>query len=130
MRVQSIDGWHMPKDFPRSLRVGEQIRRELTILIREAVKDPRVADFSISEVIVSQDLSNAKIFYSPYSDHPDIEGLQAGLQSSAAFMRKELGKILRMRSIPQLAFYYDDTEERSARLEKLLEQQHSSDSKD
>lgn len=120
----------MPKDFPRSLRVGEQIRRELTVLIRAAVKDPRVTDFSISEVVVTKDLSSAKIYYSPYADHPDKEGLQAGLQSSAAFMRKELGKILRMRSIPQLTFYYDDTEERSARLDQLLAQQHSSDNKD
>ena len=120
----------MPKDFPRSLRVGEQIRRELTVLIRETVKDPRVTDFSISEVIVSKDLSSAKIFYSPYSNHSDLEGLQAGLQSSAAFMRKELGKILRMRSIPQLSFHYDDTEERSARLDELLAQQSPSDNKD
>lgn len=120
----------MPKDFPRSLRIAEQIRRELATLIREEVKDPRVIDFSITEVIVSNDLSSAKIFYSPYAGHPDLKGLQAGLQSSAAYMRKELGKGLRMRSIPQLSFYYDDTEERSARLEALLTRKPSSDQKD
>lgn len=117
----------MPKDYPRSLRIAEQIRRELSILVREQVKDPRVTDFSITEVIVSKDLSNAKIYYSPFSGHPDVDGLQAGLQSSAAFMRKALGKHLHMRSIPQLSFVYDDTEERSARMEALLAGNHSSD---
>ena len=117
----------MPKDFPRSLRVAEQIRRELSVLVREQVKDPRVTDFSITVVIVSKDLSNATIYYSPFSDHPNVDGLQAGLQSSAAFMRKALGKRLHMRSVPQLVFVYDDTEERSARMEALLADNSSSD---
>ena len=120
----------MPKDFPRSLRVGEQIRRELTTLIRNSVKDPRVIDLIISEVLVSNDLSNAKVFYSPYSNHPDIEGLQAGLQSSAPFLRKELGKLLHIRAIPRLTFCYDDSQEKSARLDQLFAQQHLSNDKD
>ena len=117
----------MPKDFPRSLRIAEQIRRELSMLIREQVKDPRVTDFSITEVVVSKDLSSAKIFYSPFSDHANVKDLQAGLQSSAAFMRKALGRQLHMRAIPQLIFVYDDTEERSARMEALLARNLSSD---
>ncbi len=117
----------MPKDFPRSLRVGEQIRRELTMLLRNTVKDPRVKDFSISDVIVSSDLSSAKVFYLPYFGHPNIEELQEGLQSSAAFLRKELGRLLHIRIIPRLSFHYDDTAERSARLEQLLSQEQLSD---
>lgn len=120
----------MPKDYPRSLRVGEQIRRELTVLIRNSLKDPRVTDLTISEVLVSKDLSSAKVFYLPFSNHPDLEGLQAGLQSSAPYLRKELGKLLHIRAIPRLTFCYDDSEERSARLDQLLAQQHSSDNKD
>ncbi len=117
----------MPKDYPRSLRIAEQIRRELSLLVREQVKDPRVSDFSITEVVVSKDLSNAKVYYSPFSTHPDVKGLHAGLQSSAAFMRKALGRQLHMRAIPQLFFIYDDTEERSARMEALLADNPSSD---
>ena len=116
----------MPKDFPRALRVGEQIRRELAVLIRDTIKDPRVKNISVSEVIVSADLSSAKVFYQPFSDHSDIDTLQAGLQSSAPFLRKELGKLLHIRAIPQLKFFYDDSEERSARLEQLLAQQSQS----
>ena len=113
----------MPKDFPRALRVGEQIRRELAVLIRDTIKDPRVKNISISEVIVSADLSSAKVFYLPFSEHSDMDKLRAGLQSSAPFLRKELGKLLHIRAIPQLNFIYDDSEERSARLEWLLAQQ-------
>ena len=110
----------MPKDFPRALRVGEQIRRELVSLIRDTVKDPRVKDFAISEVVVSRDLSSAKVYYVPYSGHAETEGLQTGLQSAASFLRKELGKILHVRSVPRLLFVYDDSQERGQRLDKLL----------
>ncbi|MEM8844645.1 MAG: 30S ribosome-binding factor RbfA [Pseudomonadota bacterium] len=110
----------MPKDFPRSLRVAEQIHREVTMLLRDQVNDPRVKGFSISEVIVNKDLSTAKIYYSPYSDSFNNEELQDGLNSCSAFLRKELGRLLHMRVIPKLSFHFDDIPERSARLEELL----------
>ena len=110
----------MPKDFPRALRVAEQIRRELVVLIRDSVNDPRVKDFSISEVIVTKDLSAAKVYFSPYTQNTDIEELQIGLNSCTAYLRKELGKEMRLRVIPTLSFHYDDTLERSARLNDIL----------
>lgn len=110
----------MPKDFPRSLRIGEQIRRELSELLRDQIKDPRVTGFSISEVIVSKDLSTAKVFYSPQLNHPDPEDLQKGLDSTAPFLRKQLGKILRTRIIPVLSFHYDDSMDRYSRIESLI----------
>ena len=113
----------MPKEYPRCLRVGEQIRRELTVIIREEIKDPRVKDFSISEVVVSDDLANAKIFYMPFADNSDLADLQKGLQSAATYLRKELGKTLHIRSVPRLTFHYDDSLERSERLEKILAQE-------
>ncbi len=110
----------MPKDFPRALRVAEQIRRELVVLIRDSVNDPRVKDFSISEVVVTKDLSAAKIYFSPYTQNKDIEELQVGLDRCAAYLRKELGREMRLRIIPTLSFHYDDTLERSARLNDIL----------
>ena len=110
----------MPKDFPRSLRVAEQIRRELVILLRDTINDPRVKDFSISEVVVSKDLSSAKIYFTPFANNHDLEDLQCGLDSCANYLRKELGKLLHMRMIPVLSFHYDNTPEKSARLEYLL----------
>lgn len=118
----------MPKDFPRALRIGEQIRRELSELLRDEIKDPRVKDFSISEVIVSKDLSTAKVFYSPQFDHPNRDDLQKGLESSAPFLRKQLGRILRTRIIPTLTFHYDDSLDRYSRIESLINKElHRSD---
>ncbi len=110
----------MPKDFPRALRVAEQIRRELVVLLRDEVNDPRVKDFSISEVVVSKDLSTAKVYFTLYAQNEEVEQLQAGLNSCCAFLRKELGKLMRLRVIPTLSFHYDDTLERSARLNDIL----------
>lgn len=110
----------MPKDFPRSLRIAEQIRRELVVLLRDTVNDPRVKSFSISEVIVTKDLSAAKVYFTPYAEDSDLKELQAGLDSCAAYLRKELGKLLHIRIIPTLSFHYDDTSEKAARLNELL----------
>lgn len=110
----------MPKDFPRALRVAEQIRRELVALVRDSVNDPRVKDFSISEVVVSKDLSTARVYFTPYTQNTEVDELQEGLASCAAFLRKELGKQMRLRVIPQLSFHYDDSLDRSARLNDIL----------
>ncbi len=115
----------MPKDFPRALRVAEQIRRELVVLIRDTINDPRVKDFSISEVVVSKDLSSAKVYFTPYTQNKEVEELQQGLNSCAVFLRKALGKEMRMRVIPNLTFLYDETFERSSRLDKLLSKERS-----
>ena len=110
----------MPKDFPRALRVAEQIRREIADLLRNEIKDPRVSGFSISEVVVSKDLSNAKVFYAPKLNHENLPELQKGLDSSAPYLRKQLGKLLRIRAVPQLIFLHDDSMERYSRMESLL----------
>ena len=110
----------MPKDFPRALRVAEQIRRELVVLIRDSVNDPRVKDFLVSEVIVTKDLSAAKVYFSPYSQNTEVAELQEGLKSCTVYLRKELGRLMRLRIIPTLSFHYDDTFERSSRLNELL----------
>jgi len=118
----------MPKDYPRSLRISEQIRRELSQLLRDEIKDPRVNGFSISEVIVSKDLSTAKVFYSPQFDHPDRDDLQKGLESTAPYLRKQLGKIMRTRIIPTLTFHYDDSLDRYSRIDSLINKElHRSD---
>ena len=113
----------MPRDYPRSLRIAEQIHREIAVMLRENINDPRVSDFSITEVVVNKDLSVAKIYYTPFSSAQEIKELQKGLESCAAYLRRELGKMLRIRIIPQLVFHYDDTTERSTRLEEILTQE-------
>ena len=62
----------MPKDFPRTRRVGEQLQRELAALIRDEIDDPRIGMVSISGVEVSRDLSHAKVFFSTMVSHSTL----------------------------------------------------------
>ena len=120
----------MPKNYPRSLRIAEQIHREIAVMLRDSINDPRVRDFAITEVVVNKDLSTAKVYYTPYTDTDHRAQLQAGLDSCAAHLRKELGRVLHVRCIPKLTFHFDDTTERSTRLEEILiKEKHNNISK-
>lgn len=110
----------MKKEYPRALRVGEQIHRELALLIRDSVKDPRVNGVILSEVQVSRDLARARVFYTVFGQTGPKDEVQKGLQSAAPFLRKRLGEILHIRVIPELRFEYDTIADQSARLEEIL----------
>ena len=111
----------MPRDYPRTLRVGEQIRRELAQLLRDEVKDPRVADITLLDVRVSRDLAHAKVYYSLLDDTPErIATTQSGLEHAAGFLRRELGRRLHVRTIPELHFVFDETERKAAHLDDLI----------
>jgi ribosome-binding factor A len=110
----------MPREYPRSSRIAEQLQRELSELIRRQVKDPRVHLVTITDVDVSPDLSNAKVLISVLgSDSPQPEVTNA-LNHAAGFLRHTLGRTLKLRSIPELRFQYDDTLDRAARLDALI----------
>lgn len=112
----------MAKEFSRTRRLGEQIQRELAVLIQREVKDPRVGFVTVSAVDVSRDLAHAKVYITELGEagHRD-ECLQA-LNHAASFLRHELGQRLSVRHIPELKFTYDTSIERGARLESLIKQ--------
>ncbi|MGV6859515.1 MAG: 30S ribosome-binding factor RbfA [bacterium] len=112
----------MPKDFSRTLRLGEQIRRELAQLLTREVKDPRVGMVTLSDVEVSSDLAHAKVFYTVLGDDVDREKTQQGLEKASGFLRHKVGQAIKTRITPELHFRYDDTSERGADLEALIEQ--------
>lgn len=120
----------MPREYPRALRLGEQIHRDLAELIRRDVKDPRVANVTINEVEVSSDLSHAKVYYTLLAGMGDQAEAQQGLERASGFLRSRLGKVLRVRFTPQLHFIYDETAERSAELEALIAQARNKDRHD
>lgn len=118
----------MPKEYSRTRRVGEQIQRELAQLVREEVKDPRVGMITINAVEVSRDFSHAKVYFTSLDDRDHQETVKA-LARTAGFLRKELGRRLMIRTIPQLHFFYDESIERGARLSALIEEAVSEDKK-
>jgi ribosome-binding factor A len=114
----------MAKDFSRSDRVSEQIRRELADLLQFEVKDPRVGMVTITEVEVSGDLAHAKVFYSaPVQDDSQTSTeLQKGLEKSAGFLRSQLGKRMSVRTVPQLHFVYDTSIDHGMKISRLIEE--------
>ena len=110
----------MQHESSRPLRIGELLRRELSTLLRVEVNDPRIPEIVIYDIVVSKDLSLAKIYFSYLGIKQDFpEGLQ-GLHSASGFLRKKLGQRLHLRRIPQLQFIVDDTEVKSERIERLI----------
>ncbi len=117
----------MPKEFPRTRRVGEQIQRELADLIRNEIKDPRVGMVSVTAVIVSRDLSHAKVYVSVLGNAEQTDASVRVLGNAAGFLRHKLGKIMHIRIIPELRFYLDRSLEEGARMGALINAAIASD---
>jgi|SRR5688572_2086392 len=112
----------MPKDFPRSRRIAEQIQRELSDIIRLELKDPRVGMVTITDVEVSQDHAHAKVFFTRLGDDElEIEATSCALEHAAGFLRSQLARRVRLRTVPQLQFKYDASVERGVRLSQLID---------
>jgi ribosome-binding factor A len=112
----------MQQESSRPLRVGEQLRRELTVMLRNEVKDPRVSEVIIYDVVVSKDLGTAKVYFSPMDIQQDATEIMAGLQSASGYLRTQLSKILSLRKVPELRFIVDDTEVKGDRIEQLIQE--------
>ncbi len=119
----------MPYDYSRTDRIGEQIKRELAMLIRNQIKDPRVSMVSILDVEVTKDLSKAKVFFDALNQD-EHEACEKGLNSAAGFLRRELGRAIKLRNTPSLTFIYDDTEQRANDLSHVIDQAVASDQKE
>ena len=119
----------MPKDYPRSRRIAEQVQRELSDVIRLELKDPRVGMITITDVEVTPDHGLAKVFFTLLGDESKIEETRRGLQHAAGFLRSQLASRFEMRSVPQLQFVYDASVERGARLSSLIDTAVASDAK-
>lgn len=117
----------MPKEFSRGQRVAEQIRRELAELIRLEVKDPRVGFISLTDVELSADFAHAKVFFSSMGGEEGLAEILHGLRRASGFLRRELGKRVRIHTLPELHFIYDSSLEQGSRLSALIDEAVRSD---
>ena len=108
----------------RSERLGELFRRELTRLLLGSLKDPRLDGVTVTEVRATRDLSFATVYIR--SDEDVSEGIE-GLEHAAGFIRRELGRSLRLRKIPEFRFVADETPEHASRIEELLRRTRDDD---
>ena len=104
----------------RSERVGEAIRREISIMIREELKDPRIGFVTVTRTSISEDLRSAVIYYSVYGDEKTKKLASRGLASALRFMRKEIGKRLELRYTPELRLKIDDRFEYVEKMDKVF----------
>jgi ribosome-binding factor A len=103
-------------------RVEHEIVRELSELIHEEIKDPRIGFVTIIGCDVSPDLRSARVFASPMGDKRAQSATIQGLQSAAGFLSVELGKRMRMRRTPTLTFVRDDSIARGVRMTTIIDE--------
>ena len=110
------------KSFSRKDRVNEQIRRELADLIRTEIKDPRIGMISLTAVEITADYAHAKVFYTSLAGEEGRPLIEEGLKRSSGFLRRELGRRVRIHTTPELHFVFDGSLERGSNLSKLIDE--------
>ncbi|HET7371681.1 MAG TPA: 30S ribosome-binding factor RbfA [Gammaproteobacteria bacterium] len=107
------------REYPRQNRVNEEIRRTLGQLIPE-LRDPRLGLVTVTEVEVTRDYSQAKVFVSMLKTDDPAASIDA-LNHASGFLRRELARATAMRTTPKLRFVHDQSIERAARLDELID---------
>lgn len=109
----------MPKEFSRTRRVSELIRRELANVISTRLGDPRLNLVTITAVDVSKDLKHAKVFITQLNNS---DAVLETLNKASGFLRRELSSRLSMKVSPSLRFLYDHSVERGMALSRLIDE--------
>lgn len=105
---------------PRASRVGDQIREELAELLRRHVQDPGIGFLTITHVKVSPDLQQARVYYTTIGDDQARKDTARALGRATPFLRRQIGQRLRLKRVPELAFFYDEAIEKGDRIERIL----------
>ncbi|MCK5914183.1 MAG: 30S ribosome-binding factor RbfA [Desulfuromusa sp.] len=106
----------------RPERVGEQVYKETTRLLMYNIKDPRVAPVTLTGVQMSRDIGSARVYFTVSDESTDRKNAEKGLKSAAPYIRRELGKILELRFVPQIRFVYDKSVAYGQKIDALLHQ--------
>ncbi len=104
----------------RCQRIGDQLRGEISAMLQRDIKDPRIGFVTIMDVEVSPDLSHATVYFTVFGSEEEKAETLSGLQSTASFMRREMGRRLHLKRIPQLHFRYDKTTDKGSHMEEIF----------
>jgi ribosome-binding factor A len=116
----------MPR-FKRTDRLNEQLRQEISILVRDEVRDPRVGMVTITAVETSPELDHARVFINTLGDEDEKSAAVEGLRSASSFIRTQLSRRLHIRRVPELHFQIDRVLEEAGRIEALLREVRPAD---
>ncbi len=114
----------------RQERVEEAIKKEVSLILHDEIKDPRVGFVTITRVELTKDLRNAKIFYSVLGKEEDHKKTKLALDSALGFIRSLVAQRINMRFATELMFQEDRSTEYSVRIEEVLnkiKEQHEPD---
>jgi len=113
----------------RVRRVAEQIKKDISRIIRNEIKDPRVASLtSVTEVQLTRDLRYASVYVSIYGSAAEKEETLQTLIRASGFIRAEVGKVVRLRYTPEINFFLDNSMEYGAHIDKVLKTLKSEES--
>lgn len=102
-------------------KLNQAFKREISLIVQEELKDPRLGFITINQVEITRDLSYAKIYFSVLGNEHEIKHAQEGLVSSAGYIRRLLSERIEIRYIPQLIFQLDRSTEYSVRILEEIE---------
>lgn len=108
----------------RSLKVAGLLKAEISDIIQTRIKDPLVGFVTVTDVVLSDDLKNAKVYFSILGDDKKKERSQKGLNRARKYIQSELASRVRLRYIPSITFYIDETWEYATNIERLLHELH------
>jgi len=107
------------KSFHRTDRVSAQLRRDLGMIVHQAVREHGLPSVSVSDVEVTRDMAHAKVFITALQPEKSREAVKA-LKELAPELRHQLSQTIRMRHTPELHFHYDDSVDKGERIDALL----------
>jgi ribosome-binding factor A len=106
----------------RTERVGDQIRVEIADLLARVVQDPGIGFLTITHVKVTPDLQQARVYYTTLGDERARKESRRALERVTPFLRRQIGQRLRLRRVPELQFFFDESIERGDRIEQILQE--------
>jgi ribosome-binding factor A len=111
----------------RANRVGEQMKKELGDIISRKIKDPRIGFVTVTDVEITGDLQQAKVYISVLGDEVQRENTLKGLAKAKGFIRTEIGQRIRLRKTPEITFEIDESIGYGNRINTILHQLHDED---
>jgi ribosome-binding factor A len=103
-------------------RIGEEIKKELSVLLQREMKDPRIGFVTVTSVEVTSDLQLAKVYVSIFGDEEQRKASLEGLTKAKGFLRSEIGRRIKLRHVPDFVFKLDQSIDYGNKIEAILRQ--------
>jgi len=109
-------------DFKRADRVADLVKVEIAEILRREAHDPRIANLTVTDVKLTDDLRSARIYVVELGKDRMSDEVGRGLAKAKGFLKRELGRRLQLRYVPELSFFYDPSFEYGSKIERLLKE--------